>query len=164
MRTQLLKTSILLTSLIVLNTASASEASHRELAVPYQKGSVYDTYGFSPAIRAGGFIYVSGVIAALPKNADGDVVAPTNETLKIAYKEAFDAIDKILKQASSNWNDVVDITTYHTDLSTQGAAITEVKSRYISEPYPAWTAIDIDRLFSDNGITEIKIVAYSPKN
>ena len=26
-------------------------------------------------------------------------------------------------------------------------------------PYPAWTAIDVDRLIPERGITEIKIVA-----
>jgi hypothetical protein len=35
----------------------------------------------------------------------------------------------------------------------------KVKDRYIREPFPAWTAIDIDRLVPDNGLVEIKLVA-----
>jgi enamine deaminase RidA (YjgF/YER057c/UK114 family) len=34
-----------------------------------------------------------------------------------------------------------------------------VKHRYVHAPYPAWTAIDVDRLLPDKGLTEIKIVA-----
>ena len=41
----------------------------------------------------------------------------------------------------------------------QAVVFTEVKNRYIKAPFPTWTAIDIDRIFLDNGIVEIKIVA-----
>jgi hypothetical protein len=35
----------------------------------------------------------------------------------------------------------------------------KVKHRYIRPPFPAWTAIDIDRLVPDGGLVEIKLVA-----
>jgi enamine deaminase RidA (YjgF/YER057c/UK114 family) len=34
-----------------------------------------------------------------------------------------------------------------------------VKDRFVTEPYPAWTAVDIDRLYSDNAVAEIEVVA-----
>jgi hypothetical protein len=38
-------------------------------------------------------------------------------------------------------------------------AIVAVHRRHVVAPFPAWTAIDVDRLIPDRGITEIKIVA-----
>ena len=38
-------------------------------------------------------------------------------------------------------------------------ALAAVKNRYIKAPFPAWTAIDIDRLFAPEGVVEIKLVA-----
>jgi hypothetical protein len=38
-------------------------------------------------------------------------------------------------------------------------AFMAVKDRFVTEPYPAWTAVDIDRLYSDNAVAEIKVVA-----
>ena len=51
------------------------------------------------------------------------------------------------------------MTTFHTDLPSQMEGFKKVKHRYIREPFPAWTAIDIDRLMPDTGLVEIKLVA-----
>lgn len=79
-----------------------------------------------------------------------------------AYERAFARIEEILNAAGAEWSDVVDMTTCHTDMPSQIAAFSMVKARYQSEPYPAWTAIDIDRLYPDRGVTEIKVTAYKP--
>jgi hypothetical protein len=42
-------------------------------------------------------------------------------------------------------------------------AIVAAHKRYVKPPYPAWTAIDVDRLIPERGITEIKIVAKRPQ-
>ena len=51
------------------------------------------------------------------------------------------------------------MTTFHTDLPKQIEAFTAVKHRYVRAPFPAWTAIDVDRLLPDRGLVEIKVVA-----
>jgi len=84
--------------------------------------------------------------------------------LKLSYERAFERIGVILKRAGASWDDVVDITSFHTDLTTQMPAIVAVKNKYIKAPFPAWTAIQVSRLIPDNGITEIKIVAKLRKN
>jgi enamine deaminase RidA (YjgF/YER057c/UK114 family) len=64
-----------------------------------------------------------------------------------------------LKRAGAGWDDVVDITSFHTDLTTQMPAMVAVKKKYVTSPPPAWTAIQVARLVPDTGITEIKLVA-----
>jgi enamine deaminase RidA (YjgF/YER057c/UK114 family) len=107
-------------------------------------------WGYASAIRVGDTIYLSGVVAGVHKG---------ETDLTLGYDRAFKRIGETLKSAGANWDDVVDITTFHTDLTTQMPAIVAVKNRYIKPPFPAWTAIQVARLIPTNGITEIKIVA-----
>ena len=52
--------------------------------------------------------------------------------------------------------------TLTTDLTTQLYVMAKVKARYITSPFPAWTAIGVSRLVPDRGLTEIKIIARAP--
>jgi len=107
-------------------------------------------WGFSDAIVTGDTIYLSGVVAGV---RDGET------DLRIAYTRAFERIGETLKKAGASWDDVVDITSFHTDLTTQMPAMVAVKNGYIKAPFPAWTAIQVSRLIPPSGITEIKIIA-----
>lgn len=111
-------------------------------------------WGYASAIRSGDTVYLSGVVAGV-RNGETD--------LTLGYERAFRKIGEILKSAGASWDDVLDITTFHTDLTTQMPAIVAVKNRYIKAPFPAWTAIQVARLIPPNGITEIKIVAKISK-
>lgn len=113
-----------------------------------------EAWGFSDAIVAGDTVYLSGVVVGL---------GPGETDLEAAYARAFAQIGDILKRAGAGWDDVVDITSFHTDLVTQMPAIVAVKNRHVKAPFPAWTAIGVTRLIPDRGLTEIKIVARLPK-
>jgi enamine deaminase RidA (YjgF/YER057c/UK114 family) len=108
------------------------------------------TWGYNDAIVVGDTVYLSGVVAS---TKDGDA------NLEAAYTRAFDKLGAILAKAGASWDDVVEITSFHTDVVTQMPAITVVKNRYVRAPFPAWTAIQVVRLVPDRGITEIKLVA-----
>lgn len=112
---------------------------------------IENDWGFSDAIVVGDSVYLSGVVAGL-REGDTDLVA--------AYTRAFERIGTILARAGGSWDDVVDLTTFHTDVKAQMPALVEVKRRYVKAPYPAWTAIQVVRLIPDAGITEIKVIAH----
>lgn len=111
-----------------------------------------ERWGYADAIIAGDTIYLSGVVVGQREG----------ESLEDAYDRAYRRIGTILQRAGVGWDDVVDITSYHTDVTAQMDAIVAVQRRYIRAPFPAWTAIDVDRLIPDRAITEIKIVARRP--
>jgi enamine deaminase RidA (YjgF/YER057c/UK114 family) len=111
-----------------------------------------ERWGYADAIITGDTIYLSGVVVGQREG----------ETLEAAYDRAYRRIGRTLERAGVGWDDVVDITSYHTDVTAQMDAIVAVQRRYIRPPFPAWTAIDVDRLIPDRGITEIKIVARRP--
>ena len=112
-----------------------------------------EEWGYADAVVAGDTIYLSGVVVGL-REGDTDLVG--------AYDRAYREIGGILARAGASWDDVVDITSDHTDVTTQMEAIVAVHRRYVRAPFPPWTAIDVDRLIPDRGITEIKIVARRP--
>jgi enamine deaminase RidA (YjgF/YER057c/UK114 family) len=115
---------------------------------------IEEQWGFADAVVTGDAIYLSGVVAGL---------RPGETDLQVAYNRAFQRIGKILERAGANWDDVVDITSFHTDLKSQMPAMVAVKNKYVHAPPPAWTAIQVVRLIPDAGITEIKIVAKVPR-
>ena len=113
-----------------------------------------EDWGYASALVSGDTVTLSGVVAG---------VRPGEADLRAGYTRAFERIGVILRNAGVSWDDVVDITSFHTDLRTQMPAIVAVKNLYIKPPYPTWTAIQVSRLIPDNGITEIKIVARKAK-
>lgn len=109
-----------------------------------------DQYGYSEAVLIDGTLYMSGVVAGL---------GPEGDTPEAAFDRAFQHIGSILFRAGMSWRDVVDITSYHTDLVSQIDVMAKVKSRYITPRFPAWTAVEVSRLLPERGLAEIKIVA-----
>jgi enamine deaminase RidA (YjgF/YER057c/UK114 family) len=142
---------LLAAGLVVPTTADAQARKQAQVLMSEDEDDrrFQEEWGYSDAIIAGDTIHLSGVVVG---QRDG-------ESLETAYDRTYRQIGAILARAGASWGDVVDITTFHTDVTTQMPAIVAVHRRYVEAPFPAWTAIDVDRLIPDRGITEIKIVA-----
>lgn len=111
-----------------------------------------EEWGYADAVIDGDRVWLSGVVAGLrPSETMADQEA--------AYDRAFRGLGDILRRSGASFDGIVEITTFHTDLPAQIEAFKKVKHRYIRGPFPAWTAIDIDRLVPDRGLVEIKLVA-----
>lgn len=140
-------------ALIACNGAFAGARDEAKVIMPDNPSPTRLAWGWADAVVVGDTVYISGVVAS---TNEGD------KSLEDAYTRAFDHIGEILTKAGASWDDVVDITTYHTDVTAQMQAISAVKNRHIRAPFPAWTAIQVARLIPDKGITEIKMVAKLP--
>ena len=146
---------LLLLPLVVVPSAAGAQARQQSTVLMSEdegERAFQERTGYSDAVIAGDTIYLSGVV----------VGQRPGQSLDAAYENAYRRIAAILRRAGASWDDVVDITSYHTDVTAQMEAIVAVQRRYIRPPFPAWTAIDVDRLIPDRGITEIKIVARRP--
>ncbi len=146
---------ISITASLLIVAHSAVHAAPGRVIMPTDPKALaqLEHFGYADAVVAGGMVYISGVIAS-PIEGDAG--------FEPAYERAFAQIAATLQRAGASWADVVDMTTYHTDLLAQAAPIAAVKARYVKAPYPAWTAIGVSRLFENAGITEIKVVALLP--
>jgi enamine deaminase RidA (YjgF/YER057c/UK114 family) len=148
-----------LLSLLLAATAAPALAGARQEATVIMPENAearrfLEDYGFSEAIVSGDTVYLSGVVVGAPR--EGTALEP-------AFEATFRLLGDILKRAGVTWDDVVDITSYHTDVVPQVEAMKTVKNRYVKAPFPAWTAIGVSRLLPERGITEIKLVAKLPK-
>ena len=151
--TKLLVSALALTSTPALADAHAEAApTEKQTIMPEDEGAraFMEQFGFSEAVIHGDTVYLSGVIAGPP---------PEGMTREEAYDRTFQYIGSVLERAGSSWDDVIDLTTYHVDIDASLPALAEVKNRYVKAPFPAWTAIDIDRLYAPEGEVEIKVTA-----
>ncbi|MEM6907406.1 MAG: RidA family protein [Pseudomonadota bacterium] len=115
-----------------------------------QGRSMFEEFGFSEAVIHDGTVYLSGVIVGTPREGQSEADV---------YDRAFEYLGSVLTRAGSSWDDVLDITTFHVDIDASMPVLAAAKNKVIKAPFPAWTAIDVDRLFAKEGLVEIKIVA-----
>lgn len=107
---------------------------------------------FSPAVKAGGFIYVAGAIGdgATPL-AKGDVRAQARQTL--------DGIAGTLKAAGSSLANAASVTVYLRN-AADAAAVNEVYATYFPVNPPARTTVVVPQaLASADGLIEISMIA-----
>ncbi len=107
---------------------------------------------FSPAVKAGGFIYVAGAIGdGSTPLAKGDVRAQTKQTL--------DGIATTLKSAGSSLANAASVTVYLRNAS-DAAAMNEVYATYFPTNPPARTTVIVTQpLASADGLVEISMIA-----
>ena len=145
-----------------LTSAQATAQPAKQAVVPKGMEWATDVLHFSPALRSGELLYVSGVGAGLRRDE-------TEADKEAAIDRAFQEIGKTLSAAGASWDDVVQITSYHTDFTAgakpadQQALFRRVKDRYVKAPYPAWTAVGVSRLWNEALFAEISVVARLPK-
>ena len=121
---------------------------------PADRHALYDRHGYSAAIRSGDLLFVSGQVGG---REDG---TPEPDFAR-QVQRAFDNLRAVLDAAGCGLEDIVDVTTFHTDPEAQFATVMEVKGRvFPAKPYPNWTAVGVTWLAGFD--FEIKVIARCP--
>jgi 2-iminobutanoate/2-iminopropanoate deaminase len=95
---------------------------------------------FSPGIRVGDLIYLSGQVAQDPMTGQlitGDVAAQT--------ERVFRNVEALLQAAQLTLDSIVKVTVYLTDMK-DFAAMNEVYGRQFAAPHPARTTVAVAAL------------------
>ncbi|CAG9193561.1 RidA family protein [Burkholderia vietnamiensis] len=126
---------------------------NREAIIPAGMESVYDRIGYAPAIKVGDTVYVSGQIGR-------DAAMQLVDGREAQIVQAFENLKRVLEAGGATLDDVVDLTTFHTDMRDLPLFM-QVRDRYFhAHPRPAWTAVGAHMLGGAPGyIVEIKAVA-----
>lgn len=109
---------------------------------------------YSQAIKANGFVFVSGQVAFDPATqqiVEGDVSAQTERVLK--------NLSAILKAAGSSLQQVVKASVFLKNMS-DFAAMNEVYGRYFTQAPPARSTVEVARLPKDV-LVEIDVIALA---
>jgi enamine deaminase RidA (YjgF/YER057c/UK114 family) len=128
--------------------------TQRDAVFPANRHALYEAHGYSPAIRSGDLLFVSGQVGSRPDGApEPDFAAQV--------RLAFANLEATLAAAGCTFDDIVDVTTFHTDPEYQFETIMAVKNEIFPRPpYPNWTAVGVTWLAGFD--FEIKVIARIP--
>jgi enamine deaminase RidA (YjgF/YER057c/UK114 family) len=123
----------------------------REIIIPKGMESLVDKFHYAPAVKVDNTLYISG---QLGRDENLQVI----EGAEAQYTQAFENLKAVLAAAGATLENVVDLVTYHTDMRDI-MRFMEVKNRYFTKVYPAWTAIGVSALAMPGLLVEIKATA-----
>ena len=110
---------------------------------------------YSPAIRAGNLLFVSGQVPMNPATGtlvDGDIAAQTEQVMR--------NLAALLKAAGAGFEHVAKTTVYLADMN-DFAAMNAVYGKYMVDPAPARATVQVARLPRDVKV-EIDLIAVIP--
>ena len=123
---------------------------------PEGRHALYDTHKYSAALRSGDLLFVSGQVGS---RADGTPEPNYEDQVRLAFEN----LQAVLKAAGCGLDDIIDVTTFHTDPENQFESLMKVKDEVFEEaPYPNWTAVGVNWLAGFD--FEIKVIARIPGN
>ena len=115
-----------------------------------------DRYTFSPALRAGNLLFISGTTAGDETGAvvgRGDIVAQT--------RYIYQKMAGLLAAAGAGFEHVVQTTEYVTTTENYRATAA-VRREFFRPPYPTATGVIVAGLLREGALIEISAVAVLP--
>ncbi|WFC43331.1 RidA family protein [Pseudoxanthomonas sp. SE1] len=129
--------------------------STRDAVFPAGRHELYATHRYSAAIRSDDLLFVSGQVGS---RDDGSPAPDFEAQVRLAFAN----LEATLRAAGCGFDDIVDVTTFHTDPARQFDTVLAVKDEIFPQaPYPSWTAIGVTWLAGFD--FEIKVIARIPR-
>ena len=119
---------------------------------PLPEGAAPPKGPYTPAVRAGGFVFVSG---QTPR--DAATGALIGATVQAQTRQTLENVRQVLAAAGAGLNAVVAVTVYLSDV-TSWDAFNVVYREFFQEPFPTRTVIGADLR---DILVEVSAVAYT---
>lgn len=100
---------------------------------------------YSDAVRVGDLVFLSGVVSG-------------SDDPLTQFRQVWARIGRILEEAGSGLEHVIDITTYHLDMHAHIGDFIEAKNEVLPN-LPTWTAVGVTELYSPGVLIEVKVIA-----
>lgn len=126
----------------------------RKLIIPDSMLSIYESVGYAPGVLVDSTLYISGQIGR-------DNYMQLVEAKEAQFHQVFKNLQMVLEAAGASFGDVVDVTSYHTDMRDLPLYM-HVRNQYFDnkDTAPCWTAIGAASLCGAPGyFLEVKAVA-----
>lgn len=124
----------------------------REIIVPPSMSRIVERAGYAPAVRVGTTVFCAGQVGRTP---DMTVI----DDPQTQFEACWDNLQTVLTAAGCTFDDVVEMTTYHVEMSRHMPVFREVKDRRFPRGTCAWTCIGVSELAHPGLLVEIKCVA-----
>lgn len=133
-------------------------SAHPKTVVPYQP-EAYSTLTFSPAVEAGGLLFVSGTTAF--NMSTGETVA--EEDIGGQAEFVYGEIAAICEMAGTSIDNLVKTVEYVTPDGIDGyRAVGDVRQRVLGRPFPASTGVVVAGLLSRRWLIEVEAIVSMP--
>lgn len=118
------------------------------------------------ARKAGGFIFLSGMGSRNPKDnsipgletdADGNRI---KRDIEAECHQVFANVKAVLEASGSSWDQIIDVTTFLTNMKEDFAIYNKVYAEYFKDVMPTRTTIEVKNLPSPISI-ELKVIAMA---
>lgn len=127
----------------------------RELVIPAKMKNIYTEKRYSPAVRVGNLVFVSGMLG---RDDNLNIIAEPNAQ----FVQLFENLGTVLVSAGTSFDHVVELVGYFTDLQRDFHIYQAVRDRHIRGDFPAQTVIGIKELSTPGLLLELKCVAVIP--
>ena len=128
--------------------------TQRHAIIPAGRQALYEKNRYSAAIVSGDLLFVSGQVGS---REDGSPEPDFGRQVQLA----FDNLAAVLAAAGCGFDDIVDVTTFHTDPEAQFEVVAPLRLQaFGAPPYPNWTAVGVNWLAGFD--FEIKVIARIP--
>lgn len=125
----------------------------RTAIFPENSHASYETYGYSPAIKSGDFLFISGQVGV---NRDGSAI----EDVEMQFAQVFENLKQILNEAECSFDNIIDVTSFHVDMFEHFDTFAAAKQKVFTQsPPPSWTAIGVVTLADPALLLEVKAIA-----
>lgn len=113
-----------------MTTRKVHDMTKRDAVFPTNRHALYDVHKYSAAIRSGDLLFVSGQVGS---REDGSPEPVFEDQVRLAFAN----LRAVLAAAGCSFDDVVDVTTFHTNPEAQLEAVLTIRAAEIGEPpYP----------------------------
>ncbi|MBR9979539.1 MAG: RidA family protein [Desulfatitalea sp.] len=123
-----------------------------DTVVPASGKTAYDRFHYSQAVKSGGLLVCSGQIGTDPDHS-------VPESAEAEFRNAWDAVGLVLKEAGLGFEDIIEYTSFHVNFNAHIRAFMKIRDEVLSAPWPAWTAIGITELAIPGARAEIRVIA-----
>lgn len=129
--------------------------NQRDVVFPAGRQALYERNRYSAAVRADGFLFVSGQVGS---REDGSPEPDFEQQVRLAFRN----LEAVLAAAGCSFDDVVDVTVFLVDPEKNFERAWKVVPEFWGEaPYPTLTGIGVTWLYGFD--FEIKVIARCPE-
>jgi len=123
--------------------------------IPTELESYYDDWRMSPGLLSSGHVFFTGFTGV---DQNGNL----SDDPETQIRNVFEKIGFVLRDAGLNFGSIVEMTSYHIGLRENLRLFKSIRSEFVVEPYPAWTAIEVAGFVREGAIVEIRVIAAAP--
>ncbi|MFJ5160034.1 RidA family protein [Pantoea sp. NPDC088449] len=126
--------------------------SDRKFIIPAAMQALSARTGYVPGVLVGNTLYCAGQVGRTPEL---EIITDPEQQFIACWRN----LELVLNEAGCDFDDVVEMTTYHIDMAKHMAVFRHVKDKIFPRGRSAWTCIGVASLAHPGLLVEIKCIA-----